>query len=104
MRTIICYCLYHRILIPESEYGILSCLLRTLGYESFDLSKTHSLSTQDLIKFFIHSFISMTAGKLSKYRNMLFSHIINRPRTMYNTSEDSETLVESKYINILKKE
>ena len=27
------------------------------GYESFDLSKTHSLSTQDLVKIFIHSFI-----------------------------------------------
>ena len=26
-------------------------------YESFDLSKTHSLSTQDLVKIFIHSFI-----------------------------------------------
>jgi len=31
-----------------------------LGYESFDLSKTHSLSTQDLVKFFIHSFIRIT--------------------------------------------
>jgi hypothetical protein len=27
------------------------------GYESFDLSKTHSLSTQDLVKIFIHSLI-----------------------------------------------
>ena len=33
------------------------------GYESFDLSKTHSLSTQDLIKNFIDWFITMTVGK-----------------------------------------
>jgi len=33
------------------------------GYESFDLSNTHSLSTQDLVKNFIHSFITMTAGE-----------------------------------------
>src|SRR6266446_6242207 len=30
------------------------------SYEFFDLSKTHSLSTQDLVKIFIDSFLRMT--------------------------------------------
>ena len=45
-------------------------------YESFDLSKTHSLSTQDLGRFLIHSFIIMTAGKYLKYKNMPASQVI----------------------------
>ena len=35
------------------------------SYESFDLSKTHSLSFQDLVKIFIDSFIIMSAEKIS---------------------------------------
>ena len=45
------------------------------GYESFDLSKTHSLSSQDLVKFFIdsliHSFIMMTARESFLKQKML---------------------------------
>ena len=55
-------------------FGYFWTLLETphFNYESFDLSKTHSLSTQDLVKIFIHSlihwfidwFITMTAGEI----------------------------------------
>jgi hypothetical protein len=42
---------------PGPLFGATSGAVSTdavlVGYESFDLSKTHSLSTQDLVKIFI---------------------------------------------------
>jgi len=38
---------------PEMR-GAICQSVRSSSYESFDLSKTHSLSTQDIVKIFIH--------------------------------------------------
>ena len=40
-----------------------------LDYESFDLLKTHSLSTQNLVQIFIDSYIIMTMGKVHQMQN-----------------------------------
>ena len=40
---------------------------------------------------------SMTVGKLSKYKNVLFTQVINKPSIVYITSKDSEKWVDSKY-------
>ena len=47
MRTIICYCLYLHILNSEFEYGILSCLLRTLGIVIHMYAQYNQLLTSD---------------------------------------------------------
>ena len=39
------------------KYGMSVDILMATNYESFDLSKTHSLSAQNLVTIFIHSFI-----------------------------------------------
>ena len=45
------------------------------NYESFDISKTHSLSSQNLVKIFIDLFIIMTMGEvfLNKNQTKIYS-------------------------------
>ena len=53
------------------------------NYESFDLSKTHSL--------FIHQ---AWPQLLSKYENMIFTQVKKKPSTLYGTWKNSEKWVE----------
>ena len=68
-----------------------------LYYESFDLSKTHSLSSQDLVKIFIdsfiHSFIIMTAGEVFLKKNQT---------KIYTTSSILHQILSNKMVKITK--
>ena len=86
-------------LITSFKYPISLCASGLCyHYESFDLSKTHSLSAQDLVKTFIDSFITMTAGRSFQIKNCAsYSGHIN-PTTMCSIQKNSEKWGESKYV------
>jgi uncharacterized membrane protein YjjP (DUF1212 family) len=64
-----------------------------IGGSCGNFQYTDFLPFQDFVKIFIDSFMIMTVGKPSKYRNMLFTQIIKKPSAVYHISKDSEKFV-----------